>query len=155
MANTAWGKVALSFVGATGNLTQLYPNFAAAGAVWPGTTATQIRIPTEGYLYSAQVTSDGTNGGEVELWDMSGIWGGIDVSSATTISNAQLVTLQNLGYATLMWRGPFTATSGAATPGNFGMAFSKGLAARFVGAAGSCYLNLVVGGGYRYQNGAG
>ena len=141
--------ITLEDVTSTGNLTQLYPSWVSAGAVPPGSPSAEIRMPTQGFLRAAQVKTDGSNGGYVEIWDINGLDAGADVSSLTVITNAQLVAMQAAGLAKCLWNQNFTATSGASTPSIFGKQVMRGLAARFVGAAGEITLNLDVEGGYR------
>jgi len=144
----AWSGISLSFVASNGDLTQLYPTWFTAGV--DKATAVNgdlIRKPTGGVLDFIQIQTDGTNGGIIEIWDINGEMAGANVSSATTITNAELVILQNLGKAKLLYSQNFTATAGAATPAAADRVFSYGLAARFVAAAGACQLNLVVNGG--------
>ena len=50
----------------------------------------QVRQPCEGQLISLQVCSDGTNAGILELYDISGRELGVNVSSATAITDAVL-----------------------------------------------------------------
>lgn len=146
--------VPLTIVAATGDCTQCYPSYAAAG-IDPATatTAQQVRKPCEGQLIALQVASDGTNGGVLELYDISGASLGINVSSATAITDAQLDAAITAGKAKLILVQNF-AGSGLTPWAPVGPAsFMKGLAARAVGATGTCTLNLVVHGGYRYLNG--
>jgi hypothetical protein len=141
--------VELTGVGATGDVTQLYPAWAAAGAV-PGsaTLGDQIRQPIEGQITNLQIRTDGTNGGIIELYDINGADAGADVSSLTAITDAQLDAAIAAGTAKLIYTQNFI--SSPETPINMGWkGFSKGLAARNVGS-GLCYLNMVVNGGYRY-----
>jgi len=146
----AWSGISLGFVAAAGNLTQLYPTWVSNGdvATGPRSPGQKIRSPMQGTLHSVQVRTDGANGGNIEIWDINGGDGGIDVSTATTITNAQLVALQNRGLAKLIYRQDFTAGFGAATPSAPPRSFLHGLAARFVGGAGTVELNLVVEGGF-------
>jgi hypothetical protein len=146
--------VALSLVAANGNVTQLYPAYAAAGSdPATATPANQVRKPCEGQLISCQVASDGTNAGILELYDISGSDLGINVSSAATITDAQLDAAIAANKAKLILVQNF-AGSGLTPWSPVGPAgFTKGLAARAVGATGTCTLNLVVHGGYRYLNG--
>lgn len=141
--------ITLEDVTATGNLTQLYPAWVSAGAVPPGSPSAEIRMPTECFLRAAQVKTDGTNGGYVEIWDVNGADGGANVSSLAAITDTQLDALALRGLAKCLWNQNFTATSGASTPASFGKQAMRGLAARFVGSAGEITLNLEVEGGYR------
>lgn len=146
--------VPLTMVTATGNVTQCYPDYAAAGTnPATATTAQQVRQPCEGQLIALQVASDGTNAGILEVYDISGHALGINVSSATTITDTQLDNAIAAGQAKLILVQNF-AGSGLTPWAPVGPAsFTKGLAARAVGASGTCTLNLVVHGGYRYLNG--
>lgn len=146
--------VALSIVAADGNVTQCYPSYAPTG-IDPATAtpSQQVRMPTDGQLISLQVASDGTNAGVLYLWDISGHELGIDVSSATTITDAQLDAAVSNGNARLILVQNF-AGSGLTPWAPVGPAsFMRGLAARAVGATGTCTLNMVVHGGYRLLNG--
>ncbi len=146
--------VTTSLVSSTGDVQQLYPNYAPTGTAPSGATpADEVRHPTEGQLIALQVASDGTNGGTLELYDINGIDLGIDVSSGTTITNTQLTTALAANKAKLILKQNF-AGSGLTPWAAVGPAsFMKGLAARAVGVTGTCDLNLVVHGGYRYLNG--
>lgn len=150
--------VPLTAVSATGDLVQLYPTWAPTGVNPAVATAGQeIRKPTEGFLRAAQVKTDNTNAGYIELWDVNGADVGANVSSLAVITNAQLTALIALGKAKKIWDQNFTATSGATTPSAFGKQFLHGLAARFVnaGPTGTCTLNLDVEGGFRLNATAG
>lgn len=139
----------LAAVTASGNLEQLYPSWAPAG-VDPAsaTTGQQLRGPVEGKVWSLQLQTDGTNAGIIELWDVNGADAGANVSSTNVITNAQLVALQALGKAKLMYSQNFIASP--ETPITMGVkAFQHGLAARFVGLAGTLGVNLTVSGGFR------
>jgi hypothetical protein len=107
----------------------------------------------EGQLISLQVASDGTNGGILELYDISGHELGIDVSTGTAITDDELDTAIANGTAREILVQNF-AGSGLTPWAPVGpAAFMKGLAARAVGVTGTCTLNLVVHGGYRFLNG--
>jgi hypothetical protein len=143
-----------SLVAATGVVQQLYPDYATTG-VDPSTAtpAQQVRMPTEGQLISLQVASDGTNAGILELYDINGHDLGINVSSANVITDTQLDTALAAGKAKLILEQNF-AGSGLTPWSPVGPAsFMKGLAARAVGVTGTCKINMVVHGGYRYLNG--
>lgn len=144
-----WSGISLTAVTSTGNLTQVYPTWAPTGtAKASATNGQQIKGPCEGILYQVQVKTDGTNGGTIELWDANGDDAGADVSSATTVTNAQLTTLQSMGLAKLIYSQNFQAAP--TTPFGIGSrAFQRGLLARFVAASGTCELNLSVQGGFR------
>lgn len=141
--------ITLEDVTSTGNVTQLYPSWVSAGAVPPGSPSAQIRMPTPCFVRSAQIKTDGANGGYIELWDVNGLDAGADVSSLNVITDTQLDALATAGLAKLLWDQNFTATSGASTPTMIGKQAMRGLAARFVGAAGQITLNIEVEGGYR------
>lgn len=142
--------VPLSIVAATGVVTQLYPVWASAG-IDPATAtpSQEVRQPCEGQLISLQVATDGTNALILEVYDISGIELGIDVSSATAITDAQLDAAIAAGKAKLIFE-QNVAGSGLTPFAPVGPArIMKGLAARAVGATGTCKLNMVVQGCYR------
>ncbi len=145
----SWAGISLSFVAANGNLKQLYPTWCPVGVVpSAATNGQQLRGPVEGAIVSLQVETDGTNGGIIQLWDLNGADVGADVSSLDVVTDAQLIALQALGRAKLMYEQNFTA-SGITPPTTGPRSFQHGLAARFVGSAGACSLNLSVRGGFR------
>lgn len=156
MATQGW-VVPVTAVAATGIVTQLYPANCTAGVAKAGSTNGQlIRRPLQGALHSIQVEPDGQNGGTIQIYDIDGGQWGANVSSATTITNAQLTTALASGKAKLIFEQTFAGTVGSGVvnaPGVF-RAFMGGLAARFSNDAGApgplgiCTLNLVVGGGY-------
>ena len=136
----------------TGNVTQLYPATCPPG-VDPFTASNndKIRRPREGALHSFQVEPDGTNGGKVQIYDIDGFSLGIDTSSTTVITNAQLVAAIAAGTARLIFEQYFAGVPGSGiinAPGIY-RSFAKGLAARFVSdnSTGTMTLNLVVSGG--------
>jgi hypothetical protein len=139
--------IALAGVAADGNVTQLYPALCTAGTDPASATHGQlIRRTNAGTLYKLQIKTDGTNAGTLELYDISGIELGIDTSSATTITDAQLDTAISAGNARLIYSQNYVATG--VTPGDLGpISFLKGLAARNV-ASGTITLNMSVKGGY-------
>lgn len=143
----------------TGAIVQLFPQYCPTG-VNPfanHSAGSQIRRPVEGELLNVQIQSDGTNGGVIEMWDINGLDGGIDVSSATAITAAQLASLISRGLARLIYTQNFAGASGATNPTIVGKVFARGLAARFSnsGPTGSCTLNLTVKGGYELVDSAG
>lgn len=144
-----WSGISLSAVTSTGDLKQLYPTWAPTGtAKASATNGQQIKGPCEGILHQVQVKTDGVNGGTIEIWDLNGDDAGVDVSSATAITDAQLTTLKNLKRAKLIYSQNFQGAP--TTPFGTGFRpFQLGLAARFIAGAGACELNLVVGGGFR------
>ncbi len=139
---------ALTGVASTGVVTQLYPPSCSVG-VNPATATNGqlIRQPCEGTMYSMQIKTDGVNAGSLELYDISGIEYGEDVSSSNVISNAVLVAALAAGTAKLIYDQNYIASP--TTPISIShSAFQKGLAARNV-ASGAISLNLSVSGGYR------
>lgn len=141
----------LTIVAANGNVTQLYPAFAAAGAALNTTTVgDQIRTPCLGTLVAMQLMTDGANGGILELYDINGCDLGIDCSAADIITDTQLDAAVLAGKAKLIFSQNF-AGSGLTPWAPIGpSAFMKGLAARAVGVTGTCKLNLRVRGGFCY-----
>jgi len=157
-----WVTATKSIVADDGALFQVYPDYAPVG-VDPATATNgqQMREPTSGQLVGLQVQTDGTNGGILELYDMSGTLFGINVSSTDVITNAQLVAaLAAPGpkKARLIYSQNFigSPTTYLAPMGpDF---FLKGLVARVKGGptpTGTYKLNLTVYGGYRITTKAG
>lgn len=144
----------LTGVAATGVVTQLFPAWCSVGTAKSTATPGQfVREPTSGELTGLQIQTDSTNGGIIELYDMNGADAGAEVSSATSITNAQLVAALAAGTAKLVYRQNFEAAG--LTPPSIGyIRFLKGLAARYVSASGTCSLNLKVSGGYRKIHGS-
>ena len=145
----------LTVVGAAGNVTQLYPQWAQAG-INPAvaTSGQEVRYPSEGKLISLQCLTNGADAFVIEVYDISGMELGIDVSSAAVITNAQLVAAIAAKKAKLLFQ-QNVAGSGLTPFAPIGPSgFMKGLAARAVGAAGTCALNIDVEGGYRYLGGS-
>lgn len=142
---TPW-IVPLTAVASAGNLTQCYvdTNTPGSGAT---TSGTEVRKPTEGVLFRAEVATDGTNGGVIEVWDLNGADGGADVNTATVITDAQRAAAVTLGKARLIWTQNFTGSSGARMAITRAVPFMHGLAARYINGAGTCTLNLLVDGG--------
>lgn len=154
MSMTAWAGIQVGFVGATGNLKQLYPTTAPVGTAKATATPGQwVREPCEGELTGLQIMTDDTNGGVVELWDVAGDDGGADVSTSDVITNAQLTTAINKGQARLLYSQNVVGT-GVTPPNPSYFKFMRGLACRFVGAAGYVKLNLNVNGGFRLRHGS-
>lgn len=147
----AWSGISLTAVDATtGDLTQVYPTWMAAGIdKATAVNGQKIRKPTGGIINSIQIETDGTNGGTIQIWDINGEMIGANVSSATAITAAQLTSLIALGKAKLLYEMNFTSTVGAVTPAAVDRVFSYGIAARFsnAGVTGACKLNLTVNGG--------
>lgn len=145
--------VPLSIVTSAGDATQAYPVWATAGVDPASATPSQlVRCPCEGQLVSLQPETNGTNAFTLEVYDISGIELGINVSSASAITNAQLSAAISAGKAKLVFSQNI-AGSGLTPITNIGPArFMKGLAFRAVAdtATGTCKVNAVVQGGYRY-----
>ncbi len=154
MAAEGWAGVELGFVASNGNVTQLYPTYCSAGtAIATATPAQMVRVPTGGELVSLQVETDGTNGGIVQIYDVDGLDAGADISAGTTITNTQLVALIAAGKAKLIYEQNVIGT-GLTPPSTGYKRFLKGLAGRFVGAAGSVKLNMSVNGGFYKRHGS-
>ncbi len=156
MSTDAWVISVSATAVSTGNLKQLYPTWAAAGAdhsnpnALPATGA-YVRCPTQGALHAISVQSDGANAGTLEIWDVNGADAGADVSSADVITNTQLTALIALDKARLIYTQTIPASAGSniVNPPGLYKSFMKGLAARFsnAGPTGACTLSLVVTGG--------
>ena len=139
--------VTLTAVTSTGNLTQIFPAGMTAG---PGTGApgSMKRMTSSGCLFRAEVCPDGANGGVLELWDVDGSDGGANVDTGTTITNAQLNV--SLALSPRRARLIYTQSFSGAGAGDVraqsivpaGLHINWGLAARFIGAAGTCSLNV-------------
>lgn len=141
---TPW-VITLSAVAANGDLTQLYPASCTAGSGLL-TSGTLVRSPCEGVLVNCQVEPDGVNGGEIQLWDVNGADAGADVNTATAITNAQLAALIAAGKARQIYGQKFSGSSGSRLAIAYGVPVMHGIAARYINAAGTIDLNLVVGG---------
>lgn len=139
----------LEDVTSTGDVTQIYPSWAPAGTAYASATNGQLmRYPCGGTLFNIQIETDGTNSGILQLYDVSGAELGADVSSATTITNAEITAAITAGTAKLIYEQNFASTP--TTPINVSpRGFMKGLAGRFVSTGGQIKLNLVVKGGFR------
>ncbi len=99
--------------------------------------------------------TDATDGGIIQIFDINGLDVGADVSSALVITNAQMLTGLSNGTAKLIFEQNFAASPGAPVVWNWTQGFLRGLAARFVGAAGTCKLNVIGEGGFQYFVAAG
>jgi len=140
----------MTIVGAAGNLTQIYPPSAPLG-VAPGdpyALGQQYRRPMEGTLVTLSVASDGTNAGILQLYDIDGGQFGADVSSLDAITNAQLTAAIAAGKAKLLHEQNFAGSGLTPWTAQGPARFMKGLAARVVGAGGTCKLNLTTDFGY-------
>lgn len=156
MPISAWGTRTIAAVTATGNATQLFPNDITATvstATYPPVGGGNVRRATEGVLQKIHGTSDGVNGGKLELWDVSGVDRG-----ATNNTNDQLL----LTNAYLLANGKLIDTLAVNGVGseNYSMSlnlenlqFNKGLAVRFVnaGPAGSIQVSPFVTSGFMVQ----
>lgn len=142
--------VNLTAVSSTGNLKQVYSPKCTPGA-GTGASGSQKRQPNEGVLWNAEVKTDGTNGGTIEIYDINGADIGADVDTLDAITNAQLTSLLASGKATLMWTQSFAGSGSARLAITRGTTFSKGLAARFwnAGVVGTCVLNIQWDGGQK------
>lgn len=145
----------ITAVASTGDLTQLYPAWVTVGVAKTGSTNGQIiRRPLQGALHAISVEANGTDGGVIQIYDIDGGQNGADVSSATAITNAQLVAAlaATPPRAKLLYEQQFSGTTGSGpiSPPGVYIGFMKGLAARMTmdTPAGGCKLNLRVGGGY-------
>lgn len=154
-ATGAW-VVSVTGAASTGNVYQLYPSTCTPGVAKAGSTNGQlIRRPLQGAVHSIQVETNGVDGGTIELYDIDGGDAGADVSSGTTITNAQLTAAIAAGLARLIFQQNFVGTPGSGTvnaPGIY-RSFAKGLAARYISdnitpTSSACTLNLVVSGGF-------
>ena len=148
---TPWAGLSLSAVVATGNLKQLYPASASAGT-GAGTMGCLIRCPMGGVVTNINIESDGTNGGDIEVWDIDGSDAGANVDSLDVITNAQLVAMLASGKARLMWSQSFAGSQVAPKVMAISMNFQHGIASRYSNApagvpTGTCNINLIVDGG--------
>ena len=146
---TPW-VITLNAVLANGNLTQLYPASCTAGS-GALTSGTEVRSPCEGQLVNCQVEPDGTNGGEIQLWDVNGADAGADVNTTNVITDAQLNALVAAGKARPIYGQKFSGSSGSRLAIAYGVGIMHGIAARYINppagvAVGNIDLNLVVSG---------
>lgn len=151
-----WGRVQLAAATATGNVTQIYPQWiqyapgTTAGAAIPVAAGGLVRRPAGGKYGQIAVESDGTNGGVIQLFDINGLDALADVSSLNVITNTQLTTLIAAGKAKQIFEQNVAASPGAPIVWNWSQGFLRGLGARFVAAAGVCYLNVIGEGGFQF-----
>jgi hypothetical protein len=153
-ATDAWVVPLTGVADNTGVVTQCYPAWLSAGVDPASATNGQIiRKPMQGALHSLQVETDGSHGGTIQIYDISGIDLGVDVSSATSITAAVLNAAITAGTAKLIYENTFagTAGSGAINAAGIYRSFMKGLGARFIYDSGpaTCKLNVVVSGGFQ------
>lgn len=151
----AWGAVPVNNVlSTTGNLTQLFPTYYAAGT-GSSSQGTAIRSCTDGKLLRVDINPSDSVGGRLELWDIAGqTFGasGVNTNLYTQLTEAYRSAQATLGQAKLMWSIDFkgdsaNATKTFATP----TPVMRGLAARFIYAdaaenSKAIQLNLVVEG---------
>jgi hypothetical protein len=154
---TPWVCTVTNVLNTSGVITQLYPDFVAAG-VDTTTAGSVVRMPTDGVLLECSVYPFQNFGGILELWDVAGnLTGSPNVNSGSTLTNATLTELIAQGKAKKIWEQSFKADAGLTTK-----KFTQrvpvmfGLAARIIdntggGGAGtqSYKLNIVAGGCYR------
>jgi hypothetical protein len=136
----------------TKDLTALFPGGCTAENP-AGTTAGSLRRKsTAGCLYRVEVFTSDAAGGTIEIWDIDGLSEGAsnNTSTGTALTNAYKNSKVTLGQARLLWTQNFKGDAGsraAIFQGN--LPFVRGLAARYINAAGtSVTLNIVADGGY-------
>lgn len=154
-----YGPTALTGTTSTGVVTQIYPNWiryiddkgtnTQVGHALPVPAGGLLRRPVGGRIGQVSVETDATDGGIMQLFDISGLDTLDDVSSGTTITNASLVASLANGRAKLIWEQNFAASPGAPIIWNWTQGFLRGLAARFVGS-GTCSLNVIGEGGFQF-----
>ena len=144
-----WVK-SLPIAGAAADVNQLYPDYVPAGVAPNAAYAIgqQLRRSMEGTIITLSVESDGTNAGILELYDVAGLEIGADTSSLTAITDAQLTAALAAGTAKLLHEQRFAASGLTPWTAQGPARFMKGLAARVVGAAGTCKINLTTQYGY-------
>lgn len=153
----AWSPLILSNVGASGNLTQFFPEWVTAG-VTTNNPGDMRRKTTEGVLHRIDLSPVDQFGGYFELWDVGGrpydVSGSNNVNTGTTLTDAYLQAEKTAGRAKQIWRIDFKGDSGLMTK-TFAtrVPFSHGLAGRFVNTdetAGTIDINvnIVAEGGY-------
>lgn len=149
-----WGSREVSGVAVNGVVTQLFPvgcphsAMTSTAAGWPPAAAGKVRFPVAGRLNRLTVTSDGVNGGYVELWDVGGLEqgaanninsGGDTLTDAFVTANGTLIARENVQ--------PAVAASAPLTSQFEHIPFNKGLAVRYVGD-GKVYIAPIVEGGF-------
>lgn len=153
-----WSARNIAAVASNGVVTQLFPTtLIAAGnvgtdlvstATYPPTGGGLVRRPTFGRTEKVMITSDGTNGGVVEFWDVAGTDRGAsnNVNDGDTMTDAY-VTANGLLIAKINITG--TATHGSELASYIHhIEFAKGLAVRFVSGAGVVSIAPFVEGGF-------
>lgn len=153
-----WGARDVGFVGAAGVVTQLFPVGCAAGVSTttypPAAPGGLVRRACQGRYRKLDITGDGVNSGTVELWDVAGLdrgasnnvnSGGITMTDAYVTANGTLIAKRQI-----------VGTGGTSfTENDTDIPFSKGLAIRFVAAAGNISVSPDVEGGFMVQTVAG
>lgn len=157
-----WGRVQLSAANAsTGDVTQLYPQWiqyspgVTTGDALPIAPGGLLRRPSGGRIGQIAIETDGTNGGIIQIFDISGLDAGADVSSATVITSTQLGVLIADGRAKQIFEQNIAAAPGATIVWTWTQGFLRGLGARFVAASGVCYVNVIGEGGFQFLTTAG
>lgn len=89
--SASWGSISVAGVAANGVGTQLFPTSlptTVTTAAWPPATAGLVRKPIHGKLENLFVSTDGTNGGTFELWDVAGL----DRGASNNVNDQLLLT---------------------------------------------------------------
>lgn len=153
----AWSIQLANVSAATGDLTQLYPDWVTVGQN-PGTAGNIIRQPTDGVLHELAIYPDDSQGGILELWDVAGSMfaGADDVSTDDQITDTYLsaqLARANV-RAKKLWVQEFKADAGLTTKKlTQRISIKFGLAARWITAGvesstKTCTLNIVTEGTY-------
>ena len=136
----------------TKDLTALFPPECTAETPAGTTQGSLRRRQTQGTLYRVEVYTSDAAGGVIEIWDLDGVWEGAtnNTSTGTAITNAFKTAKASQGEAKLIWTQNFkgdAASRAAIFTGN--ATFMRGLAARYINAAGtSVTLSIVADGGF-------
>lgn len=148
----AWAPITLTKVDDdNGNFTALFPPNCTteAGATTQGSLR---RRSTAGTLYRIEVYSSDAAGGVIELWDLDGLYEGVNnnTSIGSTMTNAFKNQRVAMGQAKLLWTQMFSGDEGSCKAiFKCHVPFVRGLAARYINPVGtSCIISLVVDGGY-------
>jgi hypothetical protein len=91
--SASWGARDIGFVAAGGVATQLFPTTlptTTSTAAWPPAATGLVRRPTAGKLENITVSTDGTNGGIFQIWDVCGLDRGAsnNVNDQLTLTDA-------------------------------------------------------------------
>lgn len=152
MSGSYWGARDVGFVASNGIATQLFPYPTPAAASMAVTTTYpptpgNVRRPTHGRIISVKVTSDGSNAGYVELWDVAGLDRGASNnvnSGGDTVTDAYLIA-----NGRMIEKAQIQATAGADFTTEFtDIPFNNGLAIRFVASAGVVSVAPMIEGGF-------